>query len=161
MGPFGPYEGPNVPIVPGGGPGRAAILVRVASDNVELFDRIAREWRDARRVPPELLADDVEWVNPADAVETGSRRGPDAFNEAIAQIYEGWEESRFEPERVIANGEEVVALGELHVRGRAVGVDIRREHGQVWTFRHGRVARMAWFNSHADALAAAGLPTGP
>jgi ketosteroid isomerase-like protein len=133
----------------------------VPSDNTELFHRIAREWRERRRIPAELLADDVEWVNPDDAVETGSRRGPEAFNEAIAQIYEGWEESRFEAERVIASGDEVVALGELHVRGREVGVDIRREHGQIWTFRDGRATRMRWFNSREEALAAAGLSSAP
>jgi hypothetical protein len=38
-----------------------------------------------------------------------------------------------------------------------VGQEIRREHGQVWTFRDGRVARMRWFGSHREALEAAGL----
>jgi hypothetical protein len=51
-----------------------------------------------------------------------------------------------------------VALGELRVRGRAVNHEVRRAHGQVWTFRDGRVARMRWFNGHRDALEAAGLP---
>ena len=129
--------------------------------NVETFREITRQWQDRHRVAPELLADDVEWVNPPEAVEPGSRRGADAFNEAIAHIYEGWEESHFEPERVVEDGDRLIALGVLQVRGREVGVDISREHGQIWTFRDGRAARVCWFNSHAETLAAAGLPSPP
>ena len=128
--------------------------------NVELFHRIALLWQERRRLAPELLTEDVEWVNPPEAVEPGTRRGPGSFNDAIASIYEGWGESRFEPQRVFEEGDVVVALGELRVRGRSVGVEVRREHGQIWTFRDGRVARMSWFNSHRETLDAAGLPGG-
>ena len=108
-------------------------------------------------MPAELLTEDVEWVNPPDAVEPGRRTGAAGFNDAIASIFEGWEESRFEPERVLERGDEVIALGELRVRGRSVGVEVRRPHGQIWTFRGGRVARMRWFSTHEETLAAAGL----
>jgi ketosteroid isomerase-like protein len=131
---------------------------RVAPDNVERFHAILRTWQESRSLAPELLTEDVEWVNPPDAVEPGSRHGVGGFNDAIASVYEGWEESRFEPARVIPNGDEVVALGELRVHGRSVGVEVRAEHGQIWTFRDGRLARMRWFNSHAETLESAGLP---
>lgn len=128
-----------------------------ANDNVELFHRLARRWQEEHALPPEALTEDVEWVSPSDAVEPGTRHGVAGFNEAIASIYEGWEESRFEPERVFADGDHVIALGALRVRGRTVGVEVRREHGQIWTFREGRVARMRWFNSHRETLEAAGV----
>src|SRR4051812_29139562 len=51
--------------------------------NVGRLRRIHQEFFDCRRVRPELLAADVEWVNPSDAVEPGRRRGADSFNEAI------------------------------------------------------------------------------
>jgi ketosteroid isomerase-like protein len=129
----------------------------VTGAHAERFREIGRQWQERRSVAPELLTDDVEWVNPPDAVEPGSRRGADGFNEAIASIYEGWDESRFEPERVIENGDDLVALGELRARGRAVDLEVHQEHGQVWTFRDGRVARLRWFNSHRETLEAAGL----
>jgi ketosteroid isomerase-like protein len=129
----------------------------VAGENVERYHEIARQWQERRRVAPELLTDDVEWVNPPDAVEPGTRRGAAAFDEAIASIYEGWDESRFEPERLIEDGDTLVAVGVLRARGRAVDFEVRQEHGQIWTFRDGRVARMRWFNSHGDTLDAAGL----
>lgn len=127
------------------------------SDNIEHFHRLTRHWQEHRALPPDALTEDVEWVSPPDAVEPGTRRGVDGFNDAIASIYEGWEESRFEPERVLAEGDDVVALGELRVRGRTVGVEVTREHGQIWTFRGGRVARMCWFGTHRETLEAAGL----
>ena len=131
----------------------------MAEGNVERFQEIARQWQENRRVEPELLASDVEWVNPPEAVEPGTRRGVDGFNDAIASVFEGWEESRFEPVRVIETGDHVVALGEIRARGRMVGAEVRAEHGQVWTFRRdGRVASMRWFNTHREALEAAGLP---
>ena len=37
-----------------------------------------------RRIRPELLAEDVEWVNPHDAIEPGTRRGADCFNRRLA-----------------------------------------------------------------------------
>jgi ketosteroid isomerase-like protein len=130
----------------------------MAPDNVERFHEISRQWQERRRLAPDLLTDDVEWVDPPDAVEPGSRWGVDGFNEAIASIYEGWDESRFEPEHVIENGDDVVALGEIRARGRTVDLEVHRAHGQIWTFRGGRVARMRWFNGHRETLDAAGLP---
>jgi ketosteroid isomerase-like protein len=129
----------------------------MSDENVERFRRLTRLWQEERRIAPEHLTDDVEWVNPDDAVERGSHHGPAGFNEAISAIFEGWDESRFEVERVIDRGDDVVPLGELRTRSRS-GMELTRPHGQIWTFRDGRVARMRWFQSHAEALEAAGPP---
>ena len=128
------------------------------SSDVDRFHRIQSEWRERRRLGPELLAEDAEWVNPPDAVEPGTRAGAEAFNAAIGAVYEGWEESVFDVERVIDAGEGVVvALGHLRAQGRSVTAEIVQPHGQLWTFRGGRAVRMEWFYTHAEALAAAGL----
>jgi ketosteroid isomerase-like protein len=50
----------------------------------------------------------------------------------------------------------VVALGVLHGRVHASGMEVRSPHGEIWTFRDGRVIRMQWFNSHAETIRAAG-----
>jgi ketosteroid isomerase-like protein len=103
------------------------------------------------------LAEDVEWVNPHDAVEPGIRQGAASFNETIKSVFDAWEEVRFETERVIDSGDEVVALGQVRARGRAAGIEVARPHGQIWTFRDDRVIRMRWFHSHSKTLEAAGL----
>jgi ketosteroid isomerase-like protein len=129
----------------------------MSQENVARFHHIYEEWYARRKLGPNLLADDAEWVNPHDAVEAGIRHGADSFNEAITSVFDAWEEVRFETERVIDSGDEVVALGQVRGRGRAAGIEVARPHGQIWTFRDGRVIRMRWFHSHSETLEAAGL----
>ena len=128
----------------------------MSQENVERFHRIYEQWSE-RQLGQDLLAEDVEWVNPHDAVERGSRQGIDSFNEAIRSVFDAWDDVRFETERVIDCGDEVVALGQIRGRGRAAGRKVVRPHGQIWTFRDGRATRMRWFHSHSETLEAAGL----
>jgi ketosteroid isomerase-like protein len=129
----------------------------MSQENVESFHRIFHEWYRARRLGPGYLADDVEWVNPPDAVERGTRKGIEGFNEGIASVFDAWDEVRFVPERIIDRADDVIALGEVHGRGRAAGIETARPHGEIWTFRDGKAIRMRWFHSHAETLEAAGL----
>jgi ketosteroid isomerase-like protein len=111
----------------------------------------------ARRIRPELLAEDAEWVNPHDTVEPGTRRGADSFNAAISAVFDTWDDVRFDTERVIDNGDDVVALGQLCGRVEGAGTEVASAHGEIWTFRDGLVVRMRWFNSHQETLEAGGL----
>src|SRR5918999_5326002 len=125
--------------------------------NVERFHELRRRLSEQRELSRDLLTEEAEWVNPDDAVEPGTRRGADSFLEAIAGVFEGWEESVFEIERVIESGEDVVALGRIRTRGRATGLEAASPHGEIWTFDEAKVARMRWFNTYAETLAAVGL----
>jgi ketosteroid isomerase-like protein len=127
------------------------------SDNVNTLQWALQQLFGARRIRPELLADDAEWVNPHDAVETGTRRGAEAFNGAIESVFTTWDDVRFDTERVIANGDDVIALGMLRGHVQSAGMEVDSPHGQIWTFREGKVARMRWFNTHRETLEAAGL----
>jgi ketosteroid isomerase-like protein len=126
----------------------------MAQGNLELFREIRRRLIEQREPARDVLTDGAEWVNPDDAVEPGHRHGADSFLEAIASVFEGWEESVFDIERVIERGDDVIALGQLRTRGRATRIESTVPHGEIWTFEGGRVARMAWFNSHEETLAA-------
>jgi ketosteroid isomerase-like protein len=121
----------------------------------ERFHELRRRLVEERSRDRDLLTDDAEWVNPDDAVEPGRRQGADSFLDAIASVFEGWEESVFEIERVIERGEDVVALGQLRTRGRATGIESTVPHGEIWTLEDDKVARMRWFNTHEDTLRAA------
>ena len=129
----------------------------MAEGNAERFRRIYQEWYERRRLGPDLLADDAEWVNPPNAIETGTRHGAAAFNEAIASIFDAFADIRFVAERVVESGDDVVALGHLRNRGRTARMEVAQPHGQVWTFRDGKAIRMRWFSSQEEALEAAGL----
>ena len=129
----------------------------MSAGNTERLERIHEELFAGRALGPDLLAEDAEWVNPADAVEGGTRRGFDAFNDAIANVFAAWDDVHFDTDRVIENGDVVVALGALRGHIRGPGMAIEAKHGQVWTFREGRVTRMQWFNTHAEAVQIAGV----
>jgi ketosteroid isomerase-like protein len=126
-------------------------------ENVDRLRRIQQQLFDCRRLGPDVLAEDVEWLNPDDAVEPGRRCGRDSFNEAIASVFDAWEQARFDIERLIEHGDDVVALGQVRGRGHATRMEVDRPHGEIWTFRDGRVTRMCWFHSHQETLEAVGL----
>jgi ketosteroid isomerase-like protein len=129
----------------------------MSEKNVERLMLLLDQLFDERRLDPELLAEDVEWVNPPEAVEPGTRRGADRFNRAVANVFTAWDDVRFEIERVIDSGDDVVVLGKLHGHIHGPGMEVDSQHGQVWSFRDGRVTRMRWTNSHREALEAAGV----
>ena len=129
----------------------------MSAGNKQRLERVLEELFAGRALGPELLAEDAEWVNPPDAVEGGTRRGFDAFNDAIANVFAAWDDVHFDADRVIENGDVVVALGALRGHIRGPGMAVEATHGQVWTFRDGRVVRMQWFNSQTDALQIAGV----
>jgi ketosteroid isomerase-like protein len=125
--------------------------------NVEKLGWVLEQVFDSRRIHPDLLDADAEWVNPHDAVEPGTRRGAESFNGAIASIFATWDDVRFDTERVIDNGDDVIALGALCGQLHASGMEVAGPHGQIWTFRDGRITRLQWFNTHRETLEAAGL----
>ena len=129
----------------------------MSQENVERLTLLLEQLFDTRRVDPELLAEDVEWVNPPEAVEPGTRQGADSFNRAIASVFAAWDDVRFEIERVVDNGDDVVVLGKLHGHSHGPVLEVDSHHGQIWSFRDGRVTRMRWTNSHREALEAAGV----
>ena len=125
--------------------------------NLERFLELRQRLNDHHEVSRALLTEDAEWVNPDDAVEPGIRRGADSFLEAVKSVFEGWGESIFEIDTVTERGEDVIALGQLRTRGRTTGIEATSPHGEIWTFESGRVARLRWFNTHKETIAAAGL----
>lgn len=129
----------------------------MSAGNRERLDHVLERLFAGRSLGPELLAEDAEWVNPPDAVEGGTRRGFDAFNDAIANVFAAWDDVHFDVERVAENGDVAVVVGALRGHIRGPGMAVEAQHAQIWTFRDGRVVRMEWFNGHAAALQAAGV----
>ena len=130
----------------------------MSAANVEIVRRIYRAWgqgkvSDAR----ELLDPDIEWVNPPDAVEPGTRRGIEDFTAALAMVTDTFDRPDIEIEDFLEAGEQVVVIGVLRGRGQSSGIAIERRQGYVWTIRGGRAVRMAWFNDADEALESAGV----
>jgi uncharacterized protein len=119
--------------------------------NVELIRSIYRLWEQDESAR-DLIDANLEYVNPSNAVESGSHHGRSSLNK-VREVYPDF---RVEPERFVDAGEDVVVLG--IARGTsASGVEAKWRQGYVWTVRDGKAVRFRWFNDPKEALKAVGL----
>ena len=104
-----------------------------------------------------LLHPEIEWVNPKDALEPGTRTGIEAFTSITDELDDTIRDFRMEIERCIDAGDRVVVIATMRGYGSTSGVEIQRRHGSVWTIRDGRAIRFQWFYEPDEALEAVGL----
>jgi ketosteroid isomerase-like protein len=125
----------------------------MSDENVELIRRIYDLW-SREESARDLIAEDVEYVNPSYAVEGGTRHGRKSF----AMVRDTYEDFNVRVERFLdTRGDDVVVLARYTASGRGSGVPLEGEHGYVWTVRDGQAVRFQWFQSHREALDAAGI----
>ena len=125
----------------------------MSEENVNLIRRIYDAW-DREESAREFIAPDVEYVNPPYAVEPGTRRGRKSF----AVVRGTYEDFKLEVDRIIdGGGDLVVVLAQYSGSGRGSGIPIAGEQGYVWQMRDGVAVRFQWFQSHREALKAAGV----
>jgi ketosteroid isomerase-like protein len=130
----------------------------MSQENVEIVRSFYDAWaRDEFPGPEELMDPEIEYVNPAGAVEPGTRRGRAAFSRALEKVFEGWEIWQMEPEQFTTVKDQVAVVVRYRARGRGSGVEVEGQESALWTLRDGKVAGYAWFHEPADALEAAGL----
>ena len=125
----------------------------MSEENVELVRKIYDAW-EREESARDFIAEDVEYVNPDYAVEGGTRRGRGSFR----VVRETYDDFKVRIDRYIdAGGDDVVVLAYYTASGTGSGVPVDGEHGYVWTVRDGQAVRFKWFQSHREALDAAGL----
>jgi ketosteroid isomerase-like protein len=130
----------------------------MSQENVKIVRRFYDAWsRDEFPGPVEFMDSEIEYVNPAGAIEPGTRRGVDAFTRAWGQVLESWEFWRAEAEAFESVGDQVAVVVRYRTRGRGSGVDVEGRESALWTFRDGKVVRYEWFHEPTDALEAVGL----
>ena|SRR6266550_5862111 len=105
--------------------------------------------------PADALDPAVEYVNPAGAIEPGTRHGLDEFRRVIEKVFEGWDMWHMEPEELTAVGDQVAVVLRYRARGRTSGVELEGRESALLTFRDGKVVRYEWFQGPGDALRAA------
>jgi ketosteroid isomerase-like protein len=135
----------------------------VSRGNVEIVRRVyeAAGRRDTEAVL-RLYDENVEWdfSHHAYAGVLGSPvyRGHDGLRRYWRDWHEAWESYESELGELVDAGDHVVSLTIEHGRGRKSGVEVERQQSAgVWTVENGRVVRVVWFPTRADALKAAGL----
>jgi ketosteroid isomerase-like protein len=102
------------------------------------------------------VAEDVEWIAARSAVE-GTYRGHAGLRRFMADTAESFEV--FEPEwhEVRDLGDQVLAIGAIHIRARGSGVDTEIPAAGIATYRDGKLTRWEDFRERRLALEAAGL----
>ena len=129
------------------------------SENTE---RVVESLRAMERGDLDAVAEnahpDIEFVNPANALEPGTRHGIEGFKTGLRNLLDAFDELRFESERVIDLGDRVVALGTWTGRGRGSSYAFEpMPYAFIVTQKDGLTIRYEWFSEHEDALRAAGL----
>jgi ketosteroid isomerase-like protein len=101
---------------------------------------------------------DSEWVNPDDAMESGTRRGLDGLRTALAALRDSFADLRFDISRMQDLGDRVLVTGTFSGVGRASGAGFGPQaFGSLVTLSDGKVQRYQWYLDPREALEAAGL----
>lgn len=93
----------------------------------------------------ELMQPGIEWVNPDDAVEPGTRSGFDQYQDALSKVREVFEDAEITVDELVESGDLVATRVRMHVHLAVSGMDTKVGQSHLWTFRDGRAARFAWF----------------
>jgi ketosteroid isomerase-like protein len=130
----------------------------MSRENVEVVRRLYEAWQtEGFGVVPELMDPEIEWVNPAYAVEPRTRRGYDEFAAAASAFTNAYRESRAIDATFHDAGERIAVKATMASRSTGGDVPIHAQRGYVFELREGRVTRFAWFSDPAEALKAVGL----
>ena len=100
---------------------------------------------------------DAEYVNPPYAIESGIRRGVDELSGIWRGLHELFEIDSVQVDELREGPGGVFVMTRTRGRGRGSGIpnDVTQAH--VLEVRDGRIARLAWFATREEGLAAAGL----
>ncbi len=92
----------------------------------------------------ELIDPEIEYVNPDDAVEPGTRRGLGSYDAAMAQIREVFGDAQIEIEELIESGDLVATAITFRFRPHGTEAQAEQRQGHLWTLRDGRAVRFEW-----------------
>ncbi|HEY6638120.1 MAG TPA: nuclear transport factor 2 family protein [Solirubrobacterales bacterium] len=125
------------------------------ASNAEIVEQILDAWRNLESIPRDLMDPEIEWVNPPDAVEAGTRHGLEGFEGAQSSIGRAYSSIGIEVERRVEHGDNVGLIVEMLYHGRGSGIEVRQRMGFAFTIRNGAVVRFEWSNHPEDLLARA------
>ena len=102
-----------------------------------------------------LCDENVEWVTPgpSDLPTAGIRRGREQVAQFFKAVDEMFEFERFEPKQFVAQGEQVVVLGDDTLRVKATGKVLTEGWAHAFTVRDGKIAAFREYIDTADTVA--------
>ena len=95
---------------------------------------------------------EIEWVNPPDAVEAGTRRGTEGFAHAQSSVGRAYSAIDFEVERQREAEDTVAVIVQMLYRGRGSGIEVRQRLGLAFTLNDEKVLRFEWSRQPEELL---------
>jgi ketosteroid isomerase-like protein len=131
----------------------------MSQENVEivrrLFDAVGRGDVEAAI---QYVGPDGEWVNPAYAMEPGTRRGLTGVRTALTALRDSFAHLRFDISQIVDLDERVLVTGTFSGVGRTSEAAFGPQtFGSVVTLADGKVQRYQWYLNAEEALEAAGV----
>lgn len=124
--------------------------------NIELVRRGFGRFATTGEILWDTLHDELE-IHDHDIPERAEYSGHAGFNRWLSDWAEPWSDWSMDVKEVIDAGDKVVLVVRMRATGRASGVEVDRLDSLVYGFRDGKIARIDYFNSKEQGLAAAGL----
>jgi ketosteroid isomerase-like protein len=95
------------------------------------------------RDSPAFFHPEVEWHRPPETPGAGVFHGLDGIDCGLSAWIESWGEFQMEPEELIENGDEVLALVRYRLRGAESGIDIEHPVAHLMRVENGLIK--AWW----------------
>jgi uncharacterized protein len=105
----------------------------------------------------QLCATDFEFRDLPGLPGSGVFVGHDAFRAWFAQMSDAFNDLRFEVEEILDADDKVVVINHATASGRGSGAEVRTNFSNVWTLSEGKAVSAFSYDTHAEALEAAGL----
>jgi ketosteroid isomerase-like protein len=126
------------------------------SERIDVVRRLLDLWRRGDdEIADGLIAEDVVYANPPDAVDAGDRHGHEGWRGAMSNFGGAFVVTGIDVVALEEVRDRVLVLIDMETRGRGSGLVATRPLGFVFDVQAGRVTRMEWYNGHAAAREAA------
>jgi ketosteroid isomerase-like protein len=124
----------------------------MSQENVETVRRVADAMNHSESVDEamtaleELLHPEIEFVNPEDAIERGTRKGLAGMRTVLENFIAGaGGGATFELEQLQERGDRVFVRARVHARGASSGAEaLGPPVAVIYTIRDGQVLRIEW-----------------
>lgn len=93
-----------------------------------------------------ILAEDVEWINPAGGRYADVSTGVDSVGEYFARLGEEWETLQVTPERFVDGGDTIVAIGTISGTARESGEAVEVPFAHCCDMADGEITRFQEFS---------------
>ena len=128
----------------------------MSQENIELVRRILESF--AKTGAPDIsdFHPRIE-VHDHELPDSEIHHGHDGFMRSIEDWESAWDDYSFDLEELLDAGSRVVAILHTTATGKSSGLKLDRRDAQVYELRDGKVVRLDYFSTKAEALEAAGL----